>query len=186
MESNIDPSPAPAGLLRELPFTLTDEMKRVYLRRCYTYAKKHSPDPSTQNGACLVAPNGGIVSFGANHFPRGVENTDERWERPTKYTFVAHAETNAIYGACRMGVRTEGLIMVCPWFACAECGKAIIQAGISKVIGHQKIYDATPEHWRASIAAAFEMFAEAGVETELYQGDLGGDTIRLNGEIFQP
>ena len=76
--------------------------------------------------------------------------------------------------------------MVCPWFACAECGKAIIQAGIKKVIGHKKIYDATPEHWRKSIAIAFKMFEEAGVETELLEGDLGGDTIRLNGQIFQP
>ncbi len=176
----------PTEVLRELPFTLTDDMKRTYLRRCYTYAKKHSPDPSTQNGACLVAPNQGIVCFGANHFPKGVEYTPERLERPLKYTFVAHAETNAIFAACRKGVRTEGLIMVCPWFACCECGKAIIQAGITKVIGHKKIFDSTPERWKTSIDAAFEMFAEAGVETELVEGDLGGDTIRLNGETFQP
>ncbi len=176
----------PVGLLRELPFTLTDEMKKVYLRRCYTYAKKHSPDPSTQNGACLIAPNAGIVSFGANVFPRGVQYTPERQERPLKYTFVAHAETNAIFAAARKGVRTEGLLMVCPWFACAECGKAIIQAGIVKVIGHKKIFDNTPERWKESIAAAFTMFEEAGVVTELVEGDLGGDTIRLNGEIFQP
>ena len=178
--------PTPTGVLRELPYTLTDDTKRTYLRRCYTYAKKHSPDPSTQNGACLVAPNQGIICFGANHFPKGVENTDERWQRPLKYDFVAHAETNAIFAACRMGVRTEGLIMVCPWFACCSCGKAIIQSGIKKVIGHKKIYDATPEHWRESIAIAFKMFEEAGVETELLEGDLGGDTIRLNGKTFQP
>ena len=147
---------------------------------------KPSPPPSTPTGACLVAPNQGIVCFGANHFPKGVKTTDERCERPIKYTFVAHAETNAIYAACRKGIRTEGLIMVCPWFACAECGKAIIQAGIKKVIGHKKIYDATPEHWRESIATAFTMFEEAGIETELLEGDLGGDSIRLNGQIFQP
>ena len=176
----------PPNLLREMPFTLTSDLKRTYLRRCYTYASKHSPDPSTQNAACLVAPNQGIVCFGANHFPKGVENTDERWERPLKYTFVAHAETNAIYAACRMGVRTEGLIMICPWFACAECGKAIIQAGITRVIGHKKIFDMTPDHWAESIAVALTMFEEAGVKTELVEGDLGGDSIRLNGEIFQP
>lgn len=176
----------PTGLLRELPFILTDDTKRTYLKRCYTYAKKHSPDLSTQNGACLVAPNQGIVSFGANVFPRGVQYTPERSERPLKYTFVVHAETNAIFAAARKGVRTEGLIMVCPWFACADCGKAIIQAGIVKVIGHKKIFDNTPERWKESIAAAFTMFEEAGVETELLEGDLGGDSIRLNGEIFQP
>ena len=176
----------PTGLLREMPFTLTDDLKKVYLRRCYTYASKHSPDPSTQNGAMLVAPNQGMVSMGANVFPRGVDYTPERQERPLKYNFVAHAETNAIFAAARAGVRTQGLIMVCPWFACCECGKAIIQAGIVKVIGHKKIFDNTPERWKDSISIAFTMFEEAGVETELVEGDLGGDTIRLNGETFQP
>lgn len=174
------------NVLRELTFTLTEDMKRTYLRRCYKYAAKYSPDPSTQNGACLVAPNQGIVCMGANHFPRGVENTPERWERPLKYKLVAHAETNAIYAACRKGIKTEGLIMVCPWFACEDCGKAIIQAGITKVIGHQKIADACPDHWKESIKIAFMMFAEAGVETELVIGDIGGTPIRLNGETFQP
>jgi hypothetical protein len=59
-----------------------------------------------------VAPNQGIVCFGANHFPKGVENTEERWQRPLKYQLVAHAETNAIFAAARKGIPTKGLIMV--------------------------------------------------------------------------
>lgn len=166
---------------------LTDSMKRQLLRSCYTFASKHSIDPSTQNGALLIQPTtNGIVSFGANVFPRRVRHTPERDKSPLKYSFVSHAETNAIFAAARKGIATGGLIMVCPWFACCECGKAIIQTGIVKVIGHKKIFDNTPERWRESIEIAFTMFDEAGVETELVEGDLGGDTIRLNGEIFQP
>lgn len=179
-------SPAGYSMVSHLPFTLTDEMKRLYLRRCYTYASKHSNDPSTQNGACLVVPNQGIACFGANVFPRGVKETPERWERPMKYKLVNHAETSAICAAARKGIRTEGLIMVCPWFACENCAKMIIDAGIVKVIGHQKIADACPPHWVETIQLAFMMFEEAGVETELVEGDIGGDTIRLNYEIFQP
>lgn len=166
---------------------LTDSMKRRLLRYCYTFASEHSIDPSTQNGALLIRPSTHeIISFGANVFPRGVQHTPERDERPLKYSFVSHAETNAILLAASKGLATGGTTMVCPWFACCECGKAIIQAGILKVIGHKKIFDNTPERWRESIEIAFTMFEEAGVETELVEGDIGGDTIRLNGETFQP
>lgn len=99
--------------------------------------------------------------------PFGVQINEKRLSRPTKYTYTEHAERNAIYDAAKRGNRLDNTVMYCPWFACADCGRAIIQSGIKRVIGHQKMFDDTPERWAESIAAAFEMFNEAGVETLL-------------------
>ncbi len=145
----------------------------------------NSPDLSTQNGAIVIARDGRIA-MGCNKLPMGVEVTSERLERPKKYLWTEHAERNAIYDAARRGIRTEGATMFCPWFACADCGRAIIQAGISTVIGHKKMFDETPDRWKESIAEAFEMFWEAGVEFELIEGDLDIEPIRFNEHLWTP
>lgn len=156
-----------------------------YLKMAYEFAMLRGTDPSTQNGAVLVSADDQIV-MGANHFPIGVENAPERWERPDKYSYVEHAERNAIYAAAYSGMCTKGARMYCPWAACAECARAIIQAGIIHVITHKPMIDATPNHWMGSIAIAMEMFKEAGVlYTELSQ-PIEGITIRFNGELWSP
>lgn len=62
---------------------------------------------------------------------------EERWERPLKYKFVEHAERNAIYNAARMGVSMKGCTMYLNWqpTPCTECTKAVIQAGITRIVG---------------------------------------------------
>ena len=83
-----------------------------------------------------------VVGYGTNHFPCGIEKKQERLERPLKYSLIEHAERDAIYDAAKSGKSTSGTIMYAPWFACADCGRAIIQAGISEVIG-----STWPEKW---------------------------------------
>lgn len=144
-----------------------------------------SGDLSTQNGAIICNELGGWVG-GCNDILPGVEDTAERRDRPAKYVFTEHAERRAVYQAARCGVETEGATMYCPWFACDSCGRAIIASGIKRVVGHQKMFDATPDHWKSSIADALTMLTEAGVEMELVQGDLGVDPIRFNGELWYP
>lgn len=156
-----------------------------YLRLAYIEAEK-SPDPSTQNGAILVNDEGIVVAKGHNTFCKGVSITPERLERPLKYEYIEHAERNAIYDAAREGVKTKGLVMYVPWFACADCGRAILNTGVSKVYGHM-----LPEHennprWKESIARAIEMFDEAGLEYEYVQGKIGSVSIRMNGDIVYP
>lgn len=145
-----------------------------------------SPDPSTQNGAIFVSRK--FETVGAcNTYPTGVKVTPERMERPLKYSYIEHAERNAIYSAARLGLNTNGGTLICPWFACHDCGRAIIQSGIKRVVGHAKMFDATPEHWKDSITIAFTMFEEAGIITELYKGPIETDTpIRFNGELWSP
>jgi dCMP deaminase len=153
------------------------------LRRAYEYAAEHSTDPSTWNGAVIFQNEKPFYRaiFGANHFPKGVKETPERWERPLKYSYVEHAERNAIYAAARVGMKTQGATMFCPWFACDNCARAIIQAGIVKVVGLQKPFSITPPHWTASIDIANEMLAEAGIIMEIIDVELGIEVL-FNGQ----
>jgi len=161
-------------------------MSKEYLRQAYEFAAKNSTDRSTQNGAILVDGLGNVVAWGANRFPRGVAETTERMERPAKYLYVVHAELAAILDAARRGVKTEGLTMFAPWSACNECAKSIIGAGIAKVVAHKKIIEASYNQWPDSIRIAMDMFKEAGVLYELYDGEIGGVEILFNGKPFSP
>lgn len=152
-----------------------------FLREAYKFAVLNSTDPSTQNGAVIVR-NGEIYARGANHFPTGVIEFEARWQRPAKYQFVEHAERNAIYDAAARGIPTKGAIMYCPWFACADCGRAIIQAGIVEVIGHETPLHATSPNWQDSIAVALQMFKEAGIKYRHVAGYIG-EEIRFNGVL---
>ena len=155
-----------------------------YLKEAYTLASEVSTDPSTQNGAVLVNDKGHILAWGANHFPNGVKESEERWTRPAKYQWVEHAERNAIFHAAKRGVKTKGLIMYCPWFACADCGRAIIQAGIKHVVGHSTKLHETSPNWKDSIAVALKMFDESGVTYRYVEGEIDVD-IRFNGKIVK-
>lgn len=157
------------------------------LTRAYQVAIKDSTDPSTQNGAIIVRFNNNneylIVAEGANNFPRGVVDVPERWERPGKYQYVEHAERNAIFDAARNGISTDRLVMYCPWFACTDCARAIIQSGISEVIGHDfELHKAASESWKQSIAVAYKMLDEAGVKYRFVNGKIGLK-IRFNGQV---
>lgn len=166
-----------------------------FLLDAYKVATR-SPDPSTQNGAIIpfsVSCTGGMgasqntwVVEACNTFPEGVKNLPERLQRPLKYNFIEHAERGAILAAARKGFGLYGKTMYVPWFACSDCARAIICSGIRKVVGHQRMMDATPEHWKESIAHAVTMLEEAGVETVMITGVLNGPMIRFNGELWQP
>lgn len=163
------------------------------LRYAYRVAAEQSTDPSTQNGAVLVnfnhtpsSPNGLILWSAANHFPYKVAETPERWQRPLKYSYVEHAERNVIYGAARNGIRTEGLTLYVPWYACADCARAIIQAGIGEVVGHKAIFDRTMDRWKDSIAVALGMLDEAGVPHRLVDCEIGTVEVRLDGALWRP
>lgn len=162
--------------------TYIDDLDRQLLRQAYVEAVSYSTDPSTQNGAVLVGEDRKVLCNGSNHFPVNVKETPERWERPIKYSFVEHAERNCIYSAARNGIATQGLVMYCPWFACADCARAIIQAGIRTVIGHNTlIHNEGSEAWKQSVAIGDAMFEEAGVETLYVSGEMGFN-ILFNGK----
>jgi len=149
--------------------------EKYFLREALKYAKGFSTDPSTQLGAILVDKSDVIVAYGANHFPRGVEERPERWERPIKYSYVEHAERNVIFHACRQGVKTTETTMYAPWYACSDCSRAIIQAGIKKVVG---LKPRASERWHDSVKIGVEMLKESGVECHYIDAYYGIELLR--------
>ena len=165
----------------------TDPMHQVYFRQLYLYAMNNSQDPSTQNAALLTDGGAGIIAMECNNIPKKVNDLDERWERPIKYHYVEHAERNVLYKAAMMGMPTIGLTMYCPWYACSDCARAIIQCGIKRVIGHKEYVDRTPDRWKESCSIGMEMMQEAGIECFYWSGKVGGRaTVLVNGEEFSP
>lgn len=162
-----------------------------YLRQAYQ-AATNSLDPSTQNGAILVYPDGHplggyVVVKECNRFPNGVlTHKEDRWIRPRKYSYIEHAERNAVYAAARRSIGTGGLIMYCPWAACPDCARAIIQAGITELVTHDWELHKTQVSWQESIRIAQTMLNEAGVKCRAVQGKIGGVKIRFNGELVEP
>jgi dCMP deaminase len=122
-----------------------------------------SKDPSKQIGAVAVGDKGQILSQGYNGFPRGVKDTDERYNnREEKYKYVVHGEMNCIYNACNSGVSLNGATLYVTGLpVCSECAKGIIQVGIKKVV--MEYPKDIPPIWEKSVQLTKQMFLEANV-----------------------
>ena len=92
---------------------------------------KRSHDPQTQVGAVITDENNRIIATGYNGFPPGCDDTSLPNLRPDKYPFMVHAEINAI-SSSRQDIR--GATLYVTWSPCRECAKAIITAGVKKVV----------------------------------------------------
>ena len=130
-------------------------------------AAKRSKDPNTQVGACIVSTDDVILSTGYNGMPKGCSDDEFPWDREgealeSKYAFVTHSELNAILNY--RGGSLEGTKLYVSLFPCNECAKAIIQAGIKKVVYDSDKYNGTPMN-----IASKRMFDAAGVKYEPYQ-----------------
>lgn len=126
-----------------------------------------SKDDSTKVGAVIIGPDREVRSTGYNGFPPRVNDTvPERLARPEKYFWTEHAERNAIYFAAMHGVALKGCTIyigaVPPLPPCADCVRAIIRAGIVRVV--LEMPDPIPERWAANCRVAMTMLDEAGVE----------------------
>ena len=125
-----------------------------------------SKDKNKKVGAVIVDSDNIVLSMGYNGIPRGCDDTDEcRYERPTKYLFTEHAERNAIYHAARHGVSLKGCRLYVTLFPCADCARALIQSGITKIIAPEP--DLTHEVWGEHFKAAIQMMKEANIEIKL-------------------
>ena len=130
---------------------------------------ERSKDPNSQVGACIVSPDHKILSMGYNGFPRGCSDDKYPWAREgdelsVKYTYVTHAELNAILNFRGGTTGLEGAALYVTLFPCNECAKAIIQTGIRTVVYESDKYAATP-----STVASKKMFDSAGVTYRRYE-----------------
>lgn len=132
-----------------------------YFIKMASLVASRSKDPSTQVGAVLVRGNV-VIATGYNGFPRGCDdNAVERYQRPEKYTWTAHAEENALLNACREGMSTVGATMyVTPLQPCSRCVRGMIQAGVERIVCNVSSLNA---RWREDFVTASQMMKEAGL-----------------------
>ena len=97
---------------------------------------KRSKDPSTQVGAVIADASHVVLGLGYNGWPRGIDDEALSWDREgdyadIKYTYVVHAEINAIFNAHK---DIRGATIYCTLFPCNECAQAMIQTGVKEVV----------------------------------------------------
>jgi dCMP deaminase len=122
-----------------------------------------SPDPSRKTGCVIEVYNGPIYAH--NCFPGGVHVTEGRLQRPAKYTFMEHAERNAIYFAAAKGHPTLGAVMFLTWYPCADCARAIVCSGIADLYAYEPDW---PEE-RYGFRDAEAILREGGVEVHFLE-----------------
>lgn len=178
--------------MKQLALITVPDRDARFLREAYRMAAT-SRDDRTQNGVVIV--RGGKVILGAcNQFPRSVRQSEDRWLMPEKSWYVEHAERNAIYYAANQGIRLLATTMYACWAPCADCARAIIQAGIGHLVVHhdpladERMGVPVSEQWRHSIAAGLGMLEEASIPVTVACNDLfGGElTVRFQGREVKP
>ena len=90
-----------------------------------------SIDPSQKNGCVIVNGDKKILSVGYNGFPRGSQDDLIPLTRPEKYSYIEHAEKNAIINR---QFDINGSTLYVTAFPCLPCLRSIIQTGVKKVI----------------------------------------------------
>jgi len=109
-----------------------------------------SKDPSTQVGAVIVGKDKRILSLGYNGLPAGMSDDEDVWNREgddelrLKYTYVCHAEENAILNYRGDFAALGDASIYVSLFPCNNCAKMIVQSGIKEVVYESDKYGGTP------------------------------------------
>lgn len=173
MTVNLAPDSHPPVQLSEAEQQLLAVARRV---------AEDSPDRSRKVGAVIVDPNGDIVAVGCNTLPEGVEHSDEFLSRPAKYDWTEHAERNAIFEVAKsVGKSTHKCSMVLPWFPCVQCSRAIVQAGISRVVSPYP--DVSDPNWGEEFVTALRILEKGGVKFDHFIDDRPPPRPRAEGEV---
>jgi dCMP deaminase len=118
--------------------TITADDRR-FLQQC-TAVKKDSYDPERAVGAIVVGPDGRVLAAGANKPPVEMGLTRQaslraiRDDPEWKYFMLEHAERNAIRDARNAGHALEGGTLYGTLFPCADCARAIVGAGVKRIV----------------------------------------------------
>lgn len=134
----------------------------VYALRQAALVSYRSRDTSSKVGCVVIEPKSrAFLVQGYNGFPLGIDDSKtERYERPKKYDFFAHAEQNAIAFAARNGVPLNGAIIYITAMPCCDCARLIIQSGIKEVY----IPEVCLLEPRLNTESTLMMFEEAGIK----------------------
>lgn len=112
-----------------------------------------SKDPATQIGAVLADSNHHLAGSGYNGAPAGVWDDSLDWSRPAKYTWVIHAEANAILHATRADLADCTLYVT--GRPCPTCMRLIAGKRIRRVVhGDTPIACVDQDAWAESLRIA--------------------------------
>lgn len=149
-------------------------MDKSFLLRCEE-VKNASYDPYRQVGAVIVNKYGEIVAEGTNAPPSQLGMTriatsaaidqDSNW----KYFMLEHAERNAIFSARDHNHSLVGATMYVTLFPCSDCARAIVSAGISRiVISSKNANSIRDQKWEEHYLYAMKILNQSGLIVELY------------------
>jgi len=150
-----------------------------FMTQVYVVATR-SKDDSTHIGAIVVGPDKEIRSTGYNGFVRGLkDNVAVRQERPEKYFWFEHAERNAIYNACLMGVSLKGCKMYTNGVPCMDCARGVVQTGLVEVVVDKSWDDENSEKLAENAKRSLEMFSELGLKVRYWTGNFVMDVVKF-------
>jgi dCMP deaminase len=169
-----------------LPIPSWDE---TFMHDVYWWARR-SKDPRTKIGAVLVHwDTKDPISHAYNGFARKInDDIAERWERPEKYFWVSHAESNSVLNCARTGRTTLGTTMFTQGIPCADCANDIIQCKVAEIVVHKQWQNYEQlfnwEKWNDSALRSETKFKEAGVNVRVFDGILNMQGF-LDGKIIK-
>jgi dCMP deaminase len=132
-------------------------------------AARKSPSRPRKVGAVLLAADGATTLSACNDFPAGVRDLESRHAHPERLLWIEHAERNAIFAAARAGVGTAGATLVATFHPCADCARAIVQAGIAEV--HTLAPDFADPLWGPAFHFSRAILEEGGVRVNYLERD---------------
>jgi dCMP deaminase len=125
-------------------------------------AASDSPNRVRQVGAAILTSDGGEPIAACNTFPKGVADLDWRHEGDGRLVWMEHAERNAIFAAARQGRALAGATIASTFFPCIDCARAIVQAGIARLLSPEPALDDAV--WGQSFLRSRVILEEGGVE----------------------
>ena len=137
-------------------------------------AAVRSKDPVTRVGA--VAVKGSSIVTGYNGFPAGVWDSEERWEKPTKYDFVAHAERNALDNA-QFDVKRECLIGLSSVWPATTSTRSAACASLTRSSGTSLSTASRPDSLTVAEPALNKSFPSSSTRTFCSSAAGGGGSV---------
>jgi dCMP deaminase len=132
-------------------------------------AARQSPSRPRKVGAVLVLADGATTLVACNDFPAGVRDLEARHAHPERLLWIEHAERNAIFAAARSGLATAGATLIATFHPCADCARAIVQAGITTL--HTLAPDFTDPLWGPAFRCSRAILEEGGVDVVYLERD---------------
>jgi dCMP deaminase len=130
---------------------------------------RRSPSRPRKVGAVLVLADETTTLVACNDFPIGVRDLEARHAHPERLLWIEHAERNAIFAAARSGLATAGATLIATFHPCADCARAIVQAGIAT------LYTLAPDFddplWGPAFRCSQIILEEGGVRVVCLERD---------------